>query len=380
MALRNLPPILLAVSWLLFVGCGSSDDEGSTWDWSKSDAATEASIDAAQPEDAAVDTSWPPVDASDDDGGEASTPDTGPVPCGCLLGEGPYCAARAAAEATNAGCTIDMLAGHESDLLKCENDAWSVLETCAETCGYDGASTQLDDKCELPACDCFVQVAWCGSGAAKKAVTMGCQIPLLPEHNGDILYCPNGVWSVKTECSLGCVEAPDGTPDYCKDNSEYRMPWTCGDTYTCSSGNHTSNHDGKDEYAYDFAMPIGTTLRAMRPGTVLRVRKVSLPGDSCYNGGGSACANYANTVEVKHADGSVALYMHLSTISATKGAHVERGDVIGKSGNSGWSTGPHLHVQVQQDCGIWWCQSLPFKFEENGNIAAGTTVTSQNCQ
>ena len=37
-------------------------------------------------------------------------------------------------------------------------------------------------------------------------------------------------------------------------------------------------------------------------------------------------------------------------------------------------------TEVQQDCGIWWCQSLPFKFEEKGSIAAGTTVTSQNCQ
>ncbi len=309
----------------------------------------------------------------------ADANDSGPSACGCLLGEGPYCGGRAKAEADAAGCTIDVLQGHRKDLLKCENDKWSVLDDCSDTCNYDAASSELDDECELPVCDCFVQVAWCGSGAAKEAAQMGCRIPLLPEHNGDILYCPGGNWDVKTTCPQGCVEAPTGTPDYCKDNSEYRLPWKCGDSYRCSSGNHTSNHSGKDEYAYDFAVPFGTPVRAMRPGTVLRVRKVSVSGDSCYNGGGSACANYANTVEIKHADGTIGLYMHLSTISATQGAHVNRGDVIAKSGNSGWSTGPHLHVQVQSNCGIWWCQSQPFKFEEKANIATGTTVTSGNC-
>lgn len=371
-----------SVVMLLVAGCGEEQDDG--WVWSAPeedsgrdaarDVSNDASGDVSKPGDAFPD--WP--ESGIETGPEVAV-ETTPPACGCLLGEGPYCAGRAKAEAAAAGCTIDLLDGHANDLLKCEGDAWTVLQSCSGTCEYDGASAQLDDACVLPECDCFVHVAWCGSGAGKKAATLGCQIPLLPEHNGDILYCPGGVWSVKTECALGCVEAPEGTPDYCNDNSGYRAPWTCGDTYKCTSGNHTSNHDGKDEYAYDFGMPVGTVLRAMRPGTVLRVRNVSQPGDSCYNGGGSACANYANTVEIKHADGTVALYMHLSTLSASIGAHVERGDVIGKSGNSGWSTGPHLHVQVQQDCGIWWCQSIPFKFAESSSVVTGTSVTSQNC-
>jgi hypothetical protein len=298
--------------------------------------------------------------------------------CGCLLGDGPYCGGRVAEEAAKAGCATPFLDGHVDDLLKCEGDTWSVLEDCAGTCGYDGTSEELNDACELPECDCFVAVAWCGTGAKKKAAMMGCEIPLLPEHDGDILYCPGGVWDVKQTCDLGCVEAPDGTPDYCKSDTEYRMPFDCDVTKTCSSGNHTSNHDGKDEYAYDWATPIGTSVRAMRTGTVLRVRNVSPPGSPCYSGGGSECANYANTVEIKHSDGTVALYMHLSEGTVSPGDPIAQGDELGKSGTSGWSTGPHVHVQVQDDCGIWWCQSMPFKFYENGNVVTGTTVTSQN--
>jgi hypothetical protein len=299
--------------------------------------------------------------------------------CGCLLGEGAYCSARAADEAAAAGCEIPALDGNAGDLLKCENDQWSKLEDCKGQCDYDASSPRLDDACVLPVCDCFVQVAWCGSGAAKEAAQMGCRIPLLPEHDGDILYCPGGKWSVKQSCSLGCVEAPQGTPDYCKSNSDYRAPYDCNTTQTCSNGNATSSHTGKDQYAYDFAMPVGTTVRAMRAGTVLRVRMVSKPGSPCYNGGGSSCANYANTVEVKHSDGTVALYMHLSSASVSQGDAVAQGTVLGKSGNSGWSTGPHTHVQIQKNCGIWWCQSVPFKLVEDSTISAGTKVTSKNC-
>jgi hypothetical protein len=311
-------------------------------------------------------------------GGSGGAGGSAPEVCGCVLGDGPYCGGRIAALAGEHGCTTPFLAGHESDLMKCEDGVWSVLEDCSGACAFDPASEELDDACVLPDCACFVQVAWCGSGAAKKAADMGCKIPLLPEHDGDILYCPGGQWDVKQSCALGCVEAPDGTPDYCKSDSEYRLPFDCGVKKTCSNGNHTSSHSGKDEYAYDFATPVGTDVRAMRAGTVLRVRNVSSPGDACYDGGGSACANYANTVEVKHSDGTVALYMHLSKTKVTKGQPVAQGDLVGLSGNSGWTTGPHLHVQVQQDCGIWWCQSQPFKFVEDPTISAGTQVTSEN--
>src|SRR5262249_53406103 len=134
---------------------------------------------------------------------------------------------------------------------------------------------------------------------------------------------------------------------YKKTTHPYRLPFSCGTKHTCSNGNHTSSHSGKDEYAYDFAMPVGTTVRAIRGGKVRAVRYVPKPGDPCFNGGGSACANLPNTVEVLHANGTVGLYMHLSKPMVSKGQVLSRGSVIGKSGQTGWATGPHVHVQVQ---------------------------------
>ena len=314
-------------------------------------------------------------------GAGGSEPDAeAPKPCGCFLGDGAYCGGRAKALAADQGCTLDVLSGHANDLLACENDQWKVLEDCkSNQCDYDPKATKLDDACVLPVCDCFVQVAWCGAGVAKEANKMNCRVPLLPAHENDILYCPGGKWTVKQSCNLGCVQAPTGTPDYCKSSSSYKAPWKCGVSHTCTNGNHTSSHSGKDEYAYDFGVPVGTAVHAMRAGKVLRVRYVSKPGSACYNGGGSSCANLANTVEILHSDGTVGLYMHLSKPTATTGSPVAQGDVIGYSGNSGYSTGPHVHVQVQSNCGIWWCQSKPFKFVEDPTVSKGTVVKSANC-
>ncbi|MEZ4459090.1 MAG: M23 family metallopeptidase [bacterium] len=310
--------------------------------------------------------------------GSTTTPDEEPHPCGCPIGDGSYCGARAKSLAASQGCELDQSVVDDNTLYICEDGAWATLNDCDGECLYDEASTELDDVCEIPECDCFVQVAWCGTGAGKKAETLGCKIPILPEHNGDILHCPGGNWAVKEACDKGCIEAPEGTPDECRTESQYLLPFNCGMATRCSNGNHTSSHSGTDEYAYDFAVPVGTNVRAMRGGVVHRVRIVSKPGSACYNGGGSSCANYANTVEIRHNDGSIGLYMHIRTASVSVGDTVKQGDLIAKSGNTGWSTGPHLHVQVQSNCGSWWCPSRPFRFGEKSPIVAGTTTTSKN--
>lgn len=350
----------------LLLGCAASAEpfDGGP----DADAVDAEAVDSAPDRDSASDT------RSSDAG-----VDTAPAACPCFVGDGPYCGARAAALAAEQGCLLPLLDAHSGDLLACEAGEWTLSESCATRCDYTEESTELDDECVLPVCECFVLSAYCGSGAQEVADERGCRIPLLPEHNNDILYCPGGEWSVRTRCDDACHSAPAGTPDYCEGDSDYALPFDCGRSVRCSSGNHTSNHDGKDEYAFDWAVPQGTTVRAMRGGTVLRVRNVSSPGDACYNGGGSACANLANTVEVRHDDGTVGLYMHLRRGTVSSGTRVARGDVVGMSGNSGWSTGPHVHVQLQRDCGIWWCQSIPLTFTEADGIRSGSTVTSGNC-
>ncbi len=71
--------------------------------------------------------------------------------------------------------------------------------------------------------------------------------------------------------------------------------------------------------------------------------------------------------------------MHLQQILATVGQAIPRGGMLGLSGSSGADT-PQLRVQVQRDCGIWRCQSLPITFEEASALVTGETVTSMNCE
>jgi murein DD-endopeptidase MepM/ murein hydrolase activator NlpD len=63
---------------------------------------------------------------------------------------------------------------------------------------------------------------------------------------------------------------------------------------------------------------------------------------------GRTDVGYGNLVVIDHANGSVTYYAHLSMIYVYLGQPVERGDVIGAVGSTGWSTGPHLHFEVRR--------------------------------
>ena len=59
--------------------------------------------------------------------------------------------------------------------------------------------------------------------------------------------------------------------------------------------------------------------------------------------------SYGLTVEIDHGFGYKTLYAHLSKSLVTKGATVNRGDQIALTGNTGLTTGPHLHYEVEQN-------------------------------
>ncbi|MEU3051358.1 transglycosylase family protein [Streptomyces sp. NPDC006984] len=82
----------------------------------------------------------------------------------------------------------------------------------------------------------------------------------------------------------------------------------------------------------DFATPVGTSIKAVAAGTV-----VSAGWDGAYG----------NAVVIQHTDGVYTLSAHLSTTSVTAGENVTAGQQIGLSGNTGNSTGPHLHFEVR---------------------------------
>ena len=82
----------------------------------------------------------------------------------------------------------------------------------------------------------------------------------------------------------------------------------------------------------DFAVPVGTPVHAIGEGTVLHA---GWAGD------------YGNLVEVRMPDGHYALYAHLSRVFVTPGSVVAAGTVLGSSGNTGRSSGPHLHFEIR---------------------------------
>ena len=124
---------------------------------------------------------------------------------------------------------------------------------------------------------------------------------------------------------------------------------------------YTDTHTGRNRHALDFVLPTGTPVWAAREGVVARVV------DGFTEGGlDPALMNSANLVAVLHADGTFALYVHLSPgIPVKEGERVARGQVIGASGHTGFSSGPHLHFVVCRN-GVDGVTSIPFRFGAPG--------------
>ena len=96
---------------------------------------------------------------------------------------------------------------------------------------------------------------------------------------------------------------------------------------TRASGAVTITHEGTD-----FAAPPGTPIYAVNRGVVKMAQ---------------ALTAYGNTVVVDHGLGVQSLYLHLSSVSVAPGQTVARGQLIGLSGETGYSEGPHLHLSIK---------------------------------
>lgn len=77
-----------------------------------------------------------------------------------------------------------------------------------------------------------------------------------------------------------------------------------------------------------------------------------------------ARANEGNSVEIIHADGSVSRYVHLkaNSLKVKNCQDIKRGELLGESGNTGYSTGPHLHVDYVRPVGGSKAKTIPLKF------------------
>ena len=136
-------------------------------------------------------------------------------------------------------------------------------------------------------------------------------------------------------------------------------------------GGSFSHSDPQNRYAVDFAADIGTPILAARGGVVMQV-------ESDFDKAGLNLEKYggrANFVRILHDDGTMGLYAHLKPegVLVRVGQRVHAGQQIGLSGNTGFTTGPHLHFAVQVNRGMRLL-SIPFRMSGPGGplrIAGG---------
>ncbi|MDJ1138033.1 M23 family metallopeptidase [Streptomyces iconiensis] len=99
-----------------------------------------------------------------------------------------------------------------------------------------------------------------------------------------------------------------------------------------AGGRWAHNHSGQD-----LAVKIGTPVKAVHKGTVVKAGG---------NGAGDGPA-YGNAVVIQHDNGKFSQYAHLSEVDVKPGQTVKTGQEIAKSGNTGNSSGPHLHFEIR---------------------------------
>lgn len=110
--------------------------------------------------------------------------------------------------------------------------------------------------------------------------------------------------------------------------------WPTGGDYTSGFGMRSDPFTGLPRFhnGVDIANRVGTPVRAAASGRVVHIE--------------TQIGNYGRFVIVRHPDGFQTLYAHLNDFSVRNGEFVERGEVLGTMGNTGRSTGPHLHFSV----------------------------------
>jgi murein DD-endopeptidase MepM/ murein hydrolase activator NlpD len=177
------------------------------------------------------------------------------------------------------------------------------------------------------------------------------------------------------KASLGYVwRAALGSPDAVhKPPRPYRVPFDVGSTYVISQAypSRITHTTPDSQYAVDIALPDGTPVYAAREGTVINARHDFFRGAAA-----PVMMDQANVIEILHDDGTIGVYAHLrwDSIRVRIGAHVVRAQYIADSGNTGFSSGPHLHFAVIRNAGTTDV-SVPIQFA--GIAEIGVTPETQ---
>lgn len=151
-----------------------------------------------------------------------------------------------------------------------------------------------------------------------------------------------------------------GDPRLLPTQNRYPLPWRGGPFRLSQGANGKYSHfTPKGRYALDIAMPEGTPIIAARAGVVVKT-------ENRQSGrGNNPSGNY---VRILHDDGTMGVYLHLmkGSVQVQEGRRVQVGSLLARSGNTGNSTGPHLHFVVQRNVGLA-LESIPFDFSQPVN-------------
>jgi murein DD-endopeptidase MepM/ murein hydrolase activator NlpD len=185
------------------------------------------------------------------------------------------------------------------------------------------------------------------------------------EDAGGARVSPSSQWSAamsRADIQLGRVDADHD------DGYLYRLPYADDAGFPIIQGYGAKlSHHGAERYTLDFGMPVGTPVHAARDGVVVLVE------DSHELGcGREECGRFANFVVVLHSDGTTGEYFHLArgSVQVRPGDRVARGQWLARSGNTGFSTAPHLHFGVYRTGRDHTTESLAVRFQTRGGAVS----------
>lgn len=147
----------------------------------------------------------------------------------------------------------------------------------------------------------------------------------------------------------------------------YALPYASGQTHVVLQAfDGTFSHQGDERYAVDWQMAEGTEVRAARDGQVVYTVDRFTVGEN-----DPALRYRTNFITIRHADGTFGEYVHLKRggVLVRAGQWVKTGDFIGLSGNTGFTTQPHLHFIVHRPRSGTEGESFPMRFRVAGQEA-----------
>ncbi|MFO0550542.1 MAG: M23 family metallopeptidase [Polyangiaceae bacterium] len=376
---------MLGVFVLLDLGCGDSDTSGG----GGSGASTSSSGAAG------VGGSTGGVGGSSTNGGAPAGGSGGALPVGGSGGSvnPPDDPCFGASDGDHCGTELGGLADHAS-LYSCAGGATSSVTPCPAGCENSACTTPAADPCASAQ---FGNGAYCGGSllggdaqrlyhcangvtSSTELCTAGCQVqppgtpdsckptgdPCVNASSGNGAYCgaslgsgdpntlydcQNGSTASSTTCPNGCQVMPPGVADACAPASSEccvnEPPGALTQAYSACGG-------GGSHYGRDYGTAIGTPIYAGISGTVVGS---ALGFPNCYNNGCSQqCWNSFNYVKVKSDCGDpndpshdfYVYYLHIDSLppGISNGVHVDQGELLAYSGNSGCSSGPHIHIET----------------------------------